>query len=106
VQREYVEYIDQVARSVPADGRPSRRTGQSFNCKVWLDDVLFELHSVNVIQLTKGICKSRGIWESRRLQVAKILPDDIEFDAHSCATSVETGRRRPMIVTETYASMS
>jgi hypothetical protein len=77
---------------------------------VWLDDVLFELHSVNVIQLIKGICKSRHIG-GRQLQSADPLPaDDIEFDAHECAMSVEkgvaTGRRRPMVVTETYASMT
>ena len=43
--------------NVPADGQPSRKSGQSFNCKNWTMDVLVEMQSQGLFHLLKGVCK-------------------------------------------------
>lgn len=40
-----------VIKSVPADGSPSQRTGDAFNCSTWLKDAIVALDSAGGIQL-------------------------------------------------------
>ena len=49
--------MEKIIESVKADGTPSQRTGQSFDCKVWLEDVLMELKDGGIVDLKMGICK-------------------------------------------------
>lgn len=49
--------MEKIIESVKADGTPSQRTGQSFNCKVWLEDVLVGLKEGGIVELKMGICK-------------------------------------------------
>jgi hypothetical protein len=50
-----IEQVEEIVRSVPADGKPSRRTGQTFNCRVWWGDVLFKLGEEGILRLEKSI---------------------------------------------------
>ncbi|KAG5758619.1 hypothetical protein H9Q69_013339 [Fusarium xylarioides] len=45
----------QIIKSVPADGKPSRRTGTAFTCRIWVKDALVELHEKGEIFLPNGI---------------------------------------------------
>ncbi|KAL2127644.1 hypothetical protein VTI74DRAFT_10375 [Chaetomium olivicolor] len=49
------EHIMEVIRSVPADGKPSQRTGEVFNCTTWLKDVLVALEEAGVVRLPMRI---------------------------------------------------
>ncbi|KND87684.1 hypothetical protein TOPH_07652 [Tolypocladium ophioglossoides CBS 100239] len=40
-----------VIKSIPADGSPSQRTGEAFDCKTWVKDVLVALHEAGEIKL-------------------------------------------------------
>ncbi|KXS93629.1 hypothetical protein AC578_2601 [Pseudocercospora eumusae] len=42
-------------RSIPADGTPSRRTGEAFDCVTWAKDALHALHKARFIVLTKSL---------------------------------------------------
>ncbi len=46
-----------VLAHVPADGRPSRRTGDASTCRVWLKDTLVALGEHGVVQLPADIGK-------------------------------------------------
>ena len=45
-------------RTVPVDGSPSRRTGEPFDCRTWVKDVLVALHQHGKIALPMDIGKS------------------------------------------------
>ncbi|EWZ36219.1 hypothetical protein FOZG_11959 [Fusarium oxysporum Fo47] len=45
----------QIIQSVPTDGKPSRRTGAAFTCRIWVKDALFELHETGEIFLADDI---------------------------------------------------
>ncbi|KAF5566520.1 hypothetical protein FPHYL_3746 [Fusarium phyllophilum] len=45
----------QIIQSVPADGKPSRRTGMAFTCRIWVKDALVELHEKGEIFLPNDI---------------------------------------------------
>ncbi|KAH7214426.1 hypothetical protein DER44DRAFT_879665 [Fusarium oxysporum] len=45
----------QIIQSVPADGKPSRRTGAAFTCRIWVKDALVELHETGEIFLADDI---------------------------------------------------
>ncbi|KAF4948685.1 hypothetical protein FGADI_9460 [Fusarium gaditjirri] len=45
----------QIIQSVPADGKPSRRTGNAFTCRTWAKDTLVELHDKGEISLPNDI---------------------------------------------------
>ena len=47
-----------VLRTVPVDGTPSRRTGEAFDCRTWVKDVLVALHQHGKITLPVDIGKS------------------------------------------------
>lgn len=57
ISREDIEsgLVEQVVKDVPADGNPSRRTGQSFTCQVWVGDVIMELAKRGLLELKKSI---------------------------------------------------
>lgn len=46
-----------IIRSIPADGSPSQRTGESFTCRTWVKDVLVALHEYEEIMLPTDIGK-------------------------------------------------
>jgi hypothetical protein len=50
-----IDSVEEIVRSVPADGKPSRRTGQSFNSRIWWGDVLFKLGEEGILRLEKSI---------------------------------------------------
>ncbi|KAH7240721.1 uncharacterized protein BKA55DRAFT_575654 [Fusarium redolens] len=45
----------QVVQSVPADGEPSQRTGETFTCRIWVKDALVKLHDSAAIFLPNDI---------------------------------------------------
>jgi len=57
IEGEKIAVMEKTIESVNADGTPSERTGQSFNCKVWLEDVLVGLKEAGIVDLKMGICK-------------------------------------------------
>ncbi|KAI8963631.1 hypothetical protein F5Y11DRAFT_346277 [Daldinia sp. FL1419] len=44
-----------IAKSVPADGSPSKRTGEAFRCLTWVKDVLVSLDTNGIIKLPHDI---------------------------------------------------
>ncbi|KAI7764480.1 hypothetical protein ACKAV7_012127 [Fusarium commune] len=44
-----------IIQSVPADGKPSHRTGTAFTCRIWVKDTLVELHDKGGISLPNDI---------------------------------------------------
>ncbi|KAK7935111.1 hypothetical protein PG985_000606 [Apiospora marii] len=44
-----------VMKTIPADGSPSRRTGEAFTCRIWIKDVLMALHEAGQIALPVDI---------------------------------------------------
>ena len=46
-----------VMKGVPADGSPSTRTGEAFDCRIWAKDVLVALHDHGEIRLPSNIGK-------------------------------------------------
>ncbi|KEZ39531.1 hypothetical protein SAPIO_CDS9410 [Scedosporium apiospermum] len=50
-----VHDAESVMESIPADGKPSQRTGEEFNCGTWAKDSLVALDSKGVIQLPRDI---------------------------------------------------
>jgi hypothetical protein len=55
-------FVEQVMKEVPADGNPSRRTGQSFSCRVWVGDVIAKLAERGVLELKKSIGEFIEFW--------------------------------------------
>jgi hypothetical protein len=60
----------QVVQSVPADGEPSQRTGETFTCRIWVKDALVKLHNSGAIFLPSDICMATirynyGYWANR-----------------------------------------
>ncbi|KAG6113871.1 hypothetical protein E4U31_007641 [Claviceps sp. LM219 group G6] len=47
--------IMEVIRGTPADGSPSKRTGEFFTCRIWVKDVLVSLHERGEIVITGTI---------------------------------------------------
>ncbi|KAM0322063.1 hypothetical protein ACHAPQ_009184 [Fusarium lateritium] len=45
----------QIIQSLPANGSPSRRTGEAFTCRIWVKDVLVALHENAAITLPADI---------------------------------------------------
>ncbi|KAG4273136.1 hypothetical protein FPRO04_09973 [Fusarium proliferatum] len=45
----------QIIQSVPADGKPSCRTGADFTCRIWVKDALVKLHEKGEIFLANDI---------------------------------------------------
>ncbi|KAF5635701.1 hypothetical protein F25303_8378 [Fusarium sp. NRRL 25303] len=45
----------QIIQSVPADGKPSCRTGADFTCRIWVKDALVKLHEKGEIFLADDI---------------------------------------------------
>lgn len=45
----------EVIQSIPADGSPSQRTGEAFDCRIWVKDVLVALCEQGVIALPADI---------------------------------------------------
>lgn len=43
--------LNEVLASIPADGKPSARTGKEFNCRTWVFDVLVKLHGEGGLKL-------------------------------------------------------
>ncbi|EHK97843.1 hypothetical protein M7I_6340 [Glarea lozoyensis 74030] len=64
------DQVDQVLRSVPADGSPSLRTGEAFTCRIWLKDAIMALDKNQLLKLAAHI-------------------DDIEKKAFAAATRLE-----------------
>ncbi|KAG6037170.1 hypothetical protein E4U41_005304 [Claviceps citrina] len=44
-----------IMRSIPADGSPSRRTGEFFTCRIWVKDAIVALHDQGEIALPTDI---------------------------------------------------
>ncbi|KAG6181951.1 hypothetical protein E4U10_007122, partial [Claviceps purpurea] len=59
-----------VMKDVQADGSPSKRTGESFTCRIWVKDVLVALHDCGEIVLPAII--GRGMAVKKGLKYAKI----------------------------------
>jgi hypothetical protein len=89
--------VERVARDVPADGNPSRRTGQTFTCRVWIGDVIAELGRAGVLELKKGIGADA---------LAAEIEMDAIFHAKEGEMDVVTKRKTAIIVTDTRASSS
>jgi hypothetical protein len=105
--------VERVARDVPADGNPSRRTGQTFTCRVWIGDVIAELGRAGVLELKKSIGEYPGSHDGEKRVVkerlvADALAAEIEMDAIFHAKEGEmdvvTKRKTAIIVTDTRAS--
>ncbi|KAI1024764.1 hypothetical protein LB503_007097 [Fusarium chuoi] len=47
--------VSNIIQSVPADGKPSCRTGADFTCRIWVKDALVELHEKGEISLANDI---------------------------------------------------
>ena len=47
--------ISQALNNVPADGNPSRITGESFTCRTWTEDGLRALNAAGIIRLDASI---------------------------------------------------
>ncbi|RDL37385.1 uncharacterized protein BP5553_04818 [Venustampulla echinocandica] len=81
--------VEEICRTVQANGEPSLRTGKNFNCKVWVQDVLFKLDGMDVLKLKKSL-------------------DDIEIEIFRYADSVEdevlAGKRPALVINDTLAS--
>ncbi|CAG7561113.1 unnamed protein product [Fusarium equiseti] len=45
----------QIIQSAPASGNPSERTGEAFNCRIWVNDTLVSLHENGAILLPTDI---------------------------------------------------
>jgi hypothetical protein len=45
----------EVIQSIPADGHPSKRTGETFDCMVWLKDTLAALDASGIVQLPMSL---------------------------------------------------
>jgi hypothetical protein len=50
-----MDALDRVLRAVPADGSASLRTGDVFNCRVWVKDALVALQNHRIIDLASSI---------------------------------------------------
>lgn len=107
--------MERMARDVPADGNPSRRTGQTFTCRVWIGDVVAELGRKGVLDLKKSIGESLELLDGEgsiinqnadcSLRLAEIELDAI-FYAKEVEMDVVAKRWKALIVTDTGASSS
>ncbi|KAG6300745.1 hypothetical protein E4U45_003708 [Claviceps purpurea] len=59
-------------KDVPADGSPSKRTGESFTCLIWVKDVLVALYDCGEIVLPATIDVLEGMDMEKGLKYAKI----------------------------------
>ncbi|KAG6150205.1 hypothetical protein E4U37_006352 [Claviceps purpurea] len=59
-------------KDVPADGSPSKRTGESFTCRIWVKDVLVALNDCGEIILPVIIDVLEGMAVKKGLKYAKI----------------------------------
>ncbi|KAI0003980.1 hypothetical protein F4779DRAFT_621582 [Xylariaceae sp. FL0662B] len=73
-----------VAESVPADGNPSKRTGQEFDCLTWVEDTLVAADAAGIIRLPVDVDK---------------FISDAQGHARRFATRAETGGG-PTVVNE------
>ncbi|PTD02376.1 hypothetical protein FCULG_00011909 [Fusarium culmorum] len=47
--------VEHAIKSVPANGSPSRRNGETFTCRTWVKDALVALHDNGAIVLPTDI---------------------------------------------------
>lgn len=69
----------ELIKKVPADGKPSQRTGEAFTCRIWLKDVLMLLHNEGEIVLPKDIGTAMAIIDAYNLLITML--DAIEAAA-------------------------
>lgn len=74
-------HVDQVLRGLPADGSPSLRTGEGFNCRTWVKDALMTLHNDCLLDLSADIGEFRRLFLLHQLDgllscLFKILSKD------------------------------
>ncbi|KAG6208376.1 hypothetical protein E4U35_000135 [Claviceps purpurea] len=58
-------------KDVQADGSPSKRTGESFTCRIWVKDVLVALHDCGEIVLPAIIDVLEGMAVEKGAQVCE-----------------------------------
>jgi hypothetical protein len=46
---------DQVLRAQPANGTASLRTGEAFDCRIWVKDAIMALHNEGIVTLQASI---------------------------------------------------
>ncbi|KAG6072095.1 hypothetical protein E4U33_003376 [Claviceps sp. LM78 group G4] len=67
--------IMEVIRGTPADGSPSKRTGESFTCRIWVKDVLVSLHERGEIVLPGTIDELEKMALNEGLQYADLIAE-------------------------------
>ncbi len=72
--------VTDVIKSIPADGNPSRRTGEVFTCRIWVKDVLVALDESGEIKLPVDVGKSTMALLSKHL--AHPIDTDVEHQMH------------------------
>ncbi|KAN0119225.1 hypothetical protein V8E51_001433 [Hyaloscypha variabilis] len=93
-----LQAVQDTIMTVPADGEPSRRTGQTFTCRIWTGDVLVALHNASLIVLTKSIV----LIACREAEIEV----DVTWYASQFEQQVITGQRSAAILHNTEASQS
>ncbi|KAG6285905.1 hypothetical protein E4U09_006998 [Claviceps aff. purpurea] len=67
--------IMEVIRGIPADGSPSKRTGEFFTCRIWVKDVLVSLHERREIVLPGTIDELEKMAVKEGLQYTDLIAD-------------------------------
>ncbi|KAG6114303.1 hypothetical protein E4U13_003417 [Claviceps humidiphila] len=67
--------IMEVIRGIPADGSPSKRTGESFTCRIWVKDVLVSLHECGEIVLPGTIDELENMALEQGLRYRRVAGD-------------------------------
>ncbi|KAH7214337.1 hypothetical protein BKA60DRAFT_610015 [Fusarium oxysporum] len=75
----------QIIQSVPADGKPSRRTGAAFTCRIWVKDALVELHETGEIFLADDI----EVIETEAIAYAERFRRSCHFSRITCEGNSE-----------------
>lgn len=81
-----LDEFNRIIIQIPADGLPSRRTGEAFSSRTWAKDAIVKLNEEGFIQLPKSI----GSYPSSRVHAwafADIcdVADEVEADAYIAA---------------------
>jgi hypothetical protein len=71
-----------VATSIPADGKPSRRTGEAFDCLTWVKDTLQAANAAGIIQLPVTLGRSFSLL-LRLPSVSNSLIDELVTNANA-----------------------
>ncbi|KAI0141576.1 hypothetical protein GGR57DRAFT_509136 [Xylariaceae sp. FL1272] len=84
-----------VTQAIPAEGAPSARTGDPFNCRIWVLDVIAALAEENIVSLPASLddveetvakCGARYAGAAERGEGATVVDDPFFVEHAACAT--------------------